>query len=414
MTMIKQALKTTTFLVLVIFTSCSQAPEKAQWRGENRDGIFNETGLLASWPDKGPALLWENEDIGDGYGSPAVTSDKLYVNGEIDSTSHLFAYNLDGTLAWKSPNGKSFTGDGFSSSFPGSRSAPTVIGDLVYAISGLGRVACFETITGTEKWSTHLVDDYNGKPNYFGYAESPLIDENKLFCFPGNKDTNIIALDRYTGKPLWISKALSDTVSYCSPMLISLPNRKILVTFSIHNLLGLDAETGELLWSHNQKVTRFNQPSNTPVYKDGFIYYAQRDGNGIVKLELSQDGSSIKEVWRKDNEGNTFTSFVIHKDKLYTSSHQPKLKAFDINSGELSDTLKMKCGTLISDTDKLYCYADNGSVSMINTTDSLNIISKFKIKKGTKEHFASPVIKNGVLYIRHGNALMAYDIKENS
>jgi hypothetical protein len=42
----------------------------------------------------------------------------------------------------------------------------------------------------------------------------------------------------------------------------------------------------------------------------------------------------------------------------------------------------------------------------------MEIVSKFKVKMGTKEHFAHPVIKNGVLYIRHGKALMAFDIKE--
>ena len=43
---------------------------------------------------------------------------------------------------------------------------------------------------------------------------------------------------------------------------------------------------------------------------------------------------------------------------------------------------------------------------------SFNVISTFKIPMGTKEHWAHPVINNGQLFIRHGNALMVYDISE--
>ena len=52
--------------------------EIAQWRGPNRDGIYNETGLLKQWPKKGPAMLWSYEELGNGHASVAVTKTKVF------------------------------------------------------------------------------------------------------------------------------------------------------------------------------------------------------------------------------------------------------------------------------------------------------------------------------------------------
>lgn len=408
-------MKTPLFLVLVvtiIATACTQqANDVAQWRGENRDGIYNGNNLLKSWPKDGPELVWEYEGIGHGYGSPVVSNDKLFVNGEIDSISYLFAFDLAGKLLWKSANGNEFMGEGFAASFPGARSTPTIFNELAYTSSGLGRLACYDVATGIEKWNADMMKDFDGKPNYFGFAESPVLTDDKVFFLPGGKDTNIVALNRFTGETIWISKALSDTVSYNSPIIIDLATRKLLVTFTLHNLLGLDANTGELLWSHAQKVTKFNQPSNTPIYKDGHIYYAQADGNGIVKLKLAADGTSVEQVWRVDDESSTFKGFLIKDQTLYASNSKVRLKGFNIATGNETDSLRIKGGTLITADDMLYCYSESGTINLISNRDSLQVVNKFKIKKGTKEHFSTPVIKNGVLYVRHGNVLMAYNIK---
>src|SRR5664279_52401 len=125
--------------LLAITGSLSQSQNIAQWRGANRDGIYEGEHLLRIWPNAGPKLLWFNEDIGDGFGSIAVTSDRLFVNGKIDSLSYTFAFDLNGNLLWKTPNGGEFTGTGYTSNFPGSRSTPSVINDLVYVSSAKGR-----------------------------------------------------------------------------------------------------------------------------------------------------------------------------------------------------------------------------------------------------------------------------------
>jgi outer membrane protein assembly factor BamB len=146
--------------LIISFTANSQ--EIYQWRGPARDGIFQEKNLLKNWPENGPKLLWVKENIGEGYGSIAVSKDMIFVNGKLDSLSVISALDLKGNTIWKYSNGKEFTGSDYTANFPGSRSTPTVVNDLVYVSSGNGRIACLEKQTGKEKWAIDMIKDFNG------------------------------------------------------------------------------------------------------------------------------------------------------------------------------------------------------------------------------------------------------------
>jgi outer membrane protein assembly factor BamB len=401
-----------TTVIVINLTSCQkQNKSVSQWRGPNRNGIYNDKNLLKTWPETGPELLWSTEELGNGYGSAVVSNGKVFVNGEIDSTGHLFTFDLKGNLLWKAPFGKEFTGSGFSSGFPGNRSTPTVIDSLVYITSGTGRIACFETKTGKEKWSVDMVADLNGIDNGFGYSESLLVDGDLLYCYPGGPDINVVAMNRYSGKTEWTSRALGDTVSFCSPLMVQLPAAKILVTFSTWSIFGLDAKTGELLWSQKQDSVVNGVQANTPVFYDGYLYYVAGDGNGAVKLELTSDGKSFREIWRNSFFKNTMGGFVIVDSKLYGTASNRKMLAFDTKTGELADSLKLSRGSTIFADGNLYCYTDKNEIHLISLAEGkMKEISSFKCNLGTREALAHPAIGEGMLLIRHGKALMAYKI----
>lgn len=409
--------------IALFMSACTQAPVPPvapslfQWRGADRAGIYMEANLLKSWPEAGPKLVWLTEELGSGYGSPVVTGDALYITGTKDSTAILFAYKLDGKLLWKSEYGKEWV-----KSYPGSRSAPTVVDSLVYVTSGLGNLYCFNAKKGYKEWSVDLLQDLQGELPMFGISESPLIDSNKVFLTPGGKDTNVVALDRFTGKILWICKGKSERPGYNSPALIKLKDRNILAVFTAYSLLGIDAKTGELLWVHEQDNIPVEQRSpgmgdthsNTVLFDNGSIYYIAGDGNCGVRLELSKDGKQITQTWRNKAIDNYMGGVVKLGDYLYTCTTARKdMRSVDARTGQMTDSLKCDCGTLIAADSLLYYYNQKGEVCLIKPTGSkLEKISSFKIAQGSKEHFAHPVIANGMLYIRHGNALMAYDIKK--
>ena len=404
------------FLILFVWSGSLYSQVTAQWRGTERNGIYNETNLLKSWPAEGPAILWKNETVGNGYGSPTITADRIYICGEIDTVGYLFAFDLKGNLMWKSGFGNEWV-----LNYQGSRCAPTVVGDLIYICSSLGNLACFDAKTGAKKWSVDMMKDLHGRFTLYGHAESSLVDGDKVFLVPGGSDTNVAALNRFTGKVIWVCKGQGEIPGYNSPYLIRLPGRNILVIFSAYSMLGIDARTGELLWTHSQdnipvaerKLGNGDTHSNTILYENGFIYYIAGDGNGAVKLELSSDGKRISQIWRNKAIDNYMGGFIKIGNYIYSSlSEKKELISIDANTGQVVDSLKVGTGTIIFSDGFLYYYNQKGDMNLVKPDmGNMKLISSFKITAGTKEHFSHPVIRDGVLYIRHGKVLQAFDIK---
>lgn len=398
---------TTSLLTLFLLLSLSIFSQSiTQFRGPDRNGIYPETNLLKSWPPEGPTLLWKADGIGNGYSSPIIYGDRIYVTGEIDSIGYLFAYTKSGSLIWKKK-----TGTEWMENFTGSRSTPTLVDNLIYVSTSMGRVICFDATTGTEKWSVDKISDLHGVNVRFGYSEGLLINDNLVYCFPGGHDTNAVALDRFNGKIKWVSKAMQDSSAYTSPLLINLPSRKIIVNFSIHNIIGLDAATGELLW--NKPLLGIGDiHGNTAFYENGNIYFSAGSGSGLVKLALSEDGSSITEIWSNEKVTDVHGGFVKLGDYIYSSQYKPRRYcSVDATTGQISDSLKFDKGSLISADDMLYLYTEKGMVGLVKQDNGkMELISSFKMPVGTKEFFTIPVISEGILYLRHGDTMLAYDI----
>ncbi len=408
-------MKTISFLTIVlVLIQSAFAQEIYQWRGPNRDGIYDEKGLLSQWPENGPQLLWFTENLGSGFAAPTVTNDKLLIMGVENGNSILFAFDLKGNLLWKAPNGKEFTGSGYASNFPGSRSTPTVVGELVYATSGLGRIGCFNINTGKEVWAVEMQKDFKGYLNEFGYSESVVTDDKNLYCFPGGTEINVAALDRFTGKTIWTSKTTGDTTHFVSPILVELPSRKLFVSVSRHHIFAVDCSNGTLLWKYPIAFKYDGEHSNTPVYDAPYIYSvtAEDKGKGTLKLELSPDGKSVKEIWSNQQVKNNLGGFVVVNHKPCVLSENRNLNILDPSNGTVIEKIKAPYGGLIFADNKFIGYGNNGDVNLFNFENGkLTPGGSLKITKGSKEHFSHPVVANGVLYIRHGEALMAYKIK---
>jgi outer membrane protein assembly factor BamB len=407
------------FLITVIsifFFSCTkQADQVSQWRGDNRSGVFYESGLLEQWPDEGPEMLWAFEGIGEGYGSVVEYKNVVYVNGESDSLSQLFAFNINGELLWKAPNGPEYYGEGFAAGFPGTRSTPTIYNNMAYVSSTLGRIACIDIKTGKEIWNRHMVDDFEGRMGYFGYGESLLVDSEKVYCMPGGEKNNMIALDRFTGETLWVSKGVADIAGYSAPVMINMTERDLVLTMSKEVLMAFDAMNGELLWHIKEdSVTQDGKYCNPPIFDNGILYCIAgiEKGSGAYALKLANDGSGFTKIWENPEVKNEIGGFVKVEDKLYVTGKDNRLRSLNAQTGVVLDSIRGLRGSIVMADNMLYVYNDNGRVNLINKNDNnLEIAGRFRIEKGTKEHFAHPAIFNGTLYIRHGNALMAYKIK---
>jgi outer membrane protein assembly factor BamB len=258
-----------------------------------------------------------------------------------------------------------------------------------------------------------MVTDFHAPMNRFGFSESLVVNGNSVFFSPGNADSNVVALDRFTGKINWICKGLGQMTSYCSPAFIRLPEREILVTFSKSALLGIDTKDGTLLWSHKQDGEG-DVHINTPLFDNGFIYYITGDGNGSVKLKLSADGREITEVWRNGACDNTMGGFIKLNDYIYTASYGRRYwYTLETNTGKIVDSVKFDKGVTIFADGLLYGYNEKGQLGIFKPNGpKMEAVSSFKVTRGTKAHYAHPVICGGIMYVRHGRSLLAYDVKE--
>ena len=168
-----------------------------EWRGPGRSGIYNETGLLKKWPAGGPALLWEADNMGDGYSSPTVTDDAVYVTGRKDSSDVLTALTLDGKVKWETVYGKAWMVN-----HTGSRCIPTYYNGKIFLISGSGDIVCIGS-DGKIKWSKNHYSLYESKPIQFGISESPLVVDKMVIASPGGKKASLVAFNITDGKVIW-------------------------------------------------------------------------------------------------------------------------------------------------------------------------------------------------------------------
>jgi outer membrane protein assembly factor BamB len=389
-----------------------------EWRGPDRSGIYNETGLMKMWPQDGPELLWESSKMGDGYSSPTITDDAVYVTGRKDSSDVLTALTLDGKKKWETVYGKAWM-----TNHTGSRCTPTFYDGNIFLISGSGDIVCIGS-DGKIKWSKNHYSLYEGKPIKFGISESPIVVDNMVIASPGGKKASMVAFSIKDGKVIWEAESLSQEPQYVNPKLIEYAGKKMIVTVMGTYIFAVNTRDGKILWKLNYPEinaatgnVRMNH-SITPLYRDGNILIANGYNWVALKLKLSADGNSVQKVWENRNFDPQHGGVVLLGNNLYGANHQSAPAdtwvCVDWTSGKTLWTSKWYSkGSVISADGMLYLFEEkSGHIALAKPDSSkLDIVSEFQITKGEGPYWAHPVINKGRLYIRHGEVLMAYRIK---
>jgi len=412
-------------LLIIMNSSCVNSSKDTQndwqWRGENRDGMYKEEGLLKEWPADGPQLLWEFEGLGEGHTSVAIAGEKIYITGMHDDALMLYVFDTKGKLLTEKEIGKEW-----NKNWNGTRSSVCINDGKLYVFSALGTLFCLDEATLDEVWKKDLITEFDGRNLMFGITENPLIVDDKIFMTPGGETNNMIALNKNTGDLIWSSPGVGYTSCYGSPLYIGDQSIPIVVawmspivegagrdTWYENVLVAFNAENGEMLWSLTLPSQNNINP-NTPMYIDGMILSVTGYRGGTWLHRLTDGGKAAELVWKNDEMDNQMGGFIKVGDYLYASGHtnnnwfcvdwktgETKYKAQDIGRGNI-----------IFADGMLYCYSEKGDMFLVKPNpEKLEIVSSFKITLGTNQHWAHPVIHRGVLYVRHGDALMAYGVK---
>jgi outer membrane protein assembly factor BamB len=392
----------------------------SEWRENDRTGVSIETGLLKSWPEGGPELLWSNLDLPKGNSSVSFSNSTIFITGTKDSLDILVALDLNGKMLWQVPMGRAW-----NESYPESRATPTVEGTRVYTCSGFGDLACLDGASGRIIWSYKASEANKGTYGKWGIAESILIDGDKLFFTPGGPKTMTIALDKATGNLLWRSVSLNDKPGYVSPILVSFAGKKVIVNVSMGHVFGVDASDGKILWNIAHERPASLKPGwelikcVTPLYNDDMVYATGGYNTGGMMIRIAGDGESANVVWTDTVLDVHHGGVVLIDGYLYGSNwlnnSDGNWCCLEWKTGKKMWEEHWKCkGSIIAAEGMLYIYEEKkGYVGLVRASpEKFDLVSSFQVTQGSTGPFwAHPVIHEGILYLRHNNALMAYNIK---
>ncbi len=394
------------------FAALACAADWPQWRGPERTGVSQETGLLQEWPESGPGLRWKAE-IGGGYSSPAVVAGRVFLQTTQDNDE--FAVALDektGQALWQAAIGK--VGKNRGPQYPGTRSTPTLDGDRLYCLASDGELVCLEKADGKVHWRRHLKTDFEGRDGNWAYSESVLIDGNTLVCTPGGAVAALAALDKSTGDVLWKSVVPDgDNAEYASIMIVGTGAAKQYVTFLRKGVVGVDAATGKFLWRYDHTIDPGANIMTPIVVGDRVFSSGSRTGGGLIELHKTDDGISATELYFSKNLGSGIGGVVLVDGNLYGTTNSVMFCA-EFATGKVLWTDRGVGPASI-------CYADHRLYVRGHTSDAMALVEATPAGYSEKGRFQQPdrakspawphpVVANGGLYLRDQGNLLCYQV----
>jgi outer membrane protein assembly factor BamB len=400
-----------------------------QWRGPLRDGVSTETGLLAAWPQGGPPKVWTTTGLGAGFSSVAVAGGHIYTMGDRSGGQFLIALDEEtGKEQWATRLGAVFVeGSGYS----GPRGTPTVDGALLYAIDTDSDIVCLDSATGKERWRKNLEKDFGGRMmSGWNWAESPLVDGERVIVTPGGARTGMVALDKHTGIEIWravfprLGSKGADGAGYSSIVVSNGGGVKQYVQLTGRGLVGIRASDGAFLWGNNDVANDVANIS-TPVVKGNYVFASTSYDTGSVMVELSPAAEGKVTARQKyflspGTFQNHHGGFVLIGDYLYGGHGQSRgvPVCIDLATGKMMWPPARNAGegsaAVMAADGHLYFRYQNGMMLLLEAApQGYRETGSFQIPGVRNPSWSHPVVAAGRLYLREQDALHVYNVKKN-
>jgi outer membrane protein assembly factor BamB len=390
----------------------SPEPDWPQWRGPRRDGISSERGLRAIWPEGGPRLLWKADSLGTGWSSPVVVGQSVYITGDVDDDLVVYAFGVDGSLRWRAKNGAAWQG-----SFPGARACCAYSEGRLYHLNAHGRLACLDANDGNELWSANILERFDGKNITWALSECVLVDGPRVLVTPGGTKAMMAALDKQNGRTVWTTEPIDrDRTSHCSPILFRWAGRRLIANCSSGHGFGIDADTGELLWTVPLR-NQYGVNVATPVYGSGSVFYVTpyAENGRTYRLGGDRRGVTAELAWTSSLDTVT-GSGVLVDGTLFAAGYRKSKWWFGVDwqTGETKYELRdLTTGACIFADGRLYCLDERGTAALLEPgADGLQIAGRFRLfTERARDAWAHPVLAAGRLYLRYHDTLWCYDVQ---
>lgn len=319
------------FLIVTAVISNGYSQDWPQFLGTERDSKSPETGILRSWPENGPEVLW-TVPVGIGYGGPVIKNDKVYLLDRNDETGDIMrCFDLNtGEELWR------FGYDAPGSvQFPGSRSVPLVDDRHVYSCGAYGDLYCIDINTHQPVWNVNIWTDFGGNPgnaptgeptgghgnnsNFPTWAitQNPLVYGDLLIVASQAPDAGVVAWNKNTGDLIWKTSSLGQT-GYVSPKMVKIDGEDHLVMVTASsggrggrelvpgNVAGIHPKNGEILWKFADWVCGIPVPCAVDAGDNKLLITGGYElGALMLQVEKNPDGSfSAKELFRTEEFGD--------------------------------------------------------------------------------------------------------------
>jgi hypothetical protein len=303
---------------------CLAGQSGADWphiRGPNYDGVSAETGLADAWPADGPPRLW-TRDLGQGHSGFVIAGGRVFTQRQAIGGQYLLCLDADtGRTVWEYRYDVAWQPGG---AYPGPYASPTWYRDRVYWASPTGLVGCNDAATGRLRWSLNVRDTFQGKGCNFGYAATPLIENDRVILPVGGADAGLVALHAEDGRTVWT--AGSDPASYCPALPITFQGRRLVVAYLQNALVLADLATGTLV--HRESLSSgYDEHAAWPIYREPHLLLTAPFRAPASCRRLAADGALLRlpPAWTSRSLANDVVSSVLYGEHVFGFDlHQPQ------------------------------------------------------------------------------------------
>ena len=315
-----------TLITLLVFFGCLNsiyAQDWPQFLGPNRNSISDQKGILRSWPQSGPEVLW-TVNVGIGYGGPVVKDGKVYILDRDDKVG-------DNMRCFDLSSGKELWNLGYpapgSVMFPGSRSVPIVDNKHVYSCGPYGDLYCIDINTHKPVWNKNVWKDFGGEQiPMWAISQCPLIYGDLLIVASQAPQAGIVAYDKLSGNVKWKTASLGE-VGYVSPTIVKIDGKDqvVMITASGRGegskgkVVGIEPLTGKVLWEFTSWDCHIPVPGAVDAGDNRLLIVGGYElGALMIQVEKKSDGSyEAKELYRTIEFGDQTKTPILYNGYFY-------------------------------------------------------------------------------------------------
>ena len=390
------------FMLTAQTAALAQSSDWTQWGGPHRNFTTETKGLATTWPATGPKRVWQRE-LGEGYSGIAVergTLFTMYRKGENEIAIALDASS--GKTLWEYSYAAPFSPEYDMTNGPGPHATPLVSGDLVFTSGATGKLHCLDKKSGKVLWSHDLLGEFHGTLRVNGYSCSPIAYKDKIVMMVGGPSSSLVAFNREDGSIAWKKHDFKNSTS--SPVIISVDGQDQLVAFMYSDIVGVDPNNGNLLWSHPHPV-EFGLNTSTPVWgPDNLLFISSGYGGGSRVLKLSRAGNktTVEELWAHSLMRIHFTNAIRIGDSIYGS--------VDVRTGKILWRHRSfpRASFLFADGRFIILDEDGHLLLATATAEGLTVTSRVDLL--TDRAWTVPSLSGTRLYVRNRKNILALDL----